>query len=304
VAPTPGVERIEDGDARITYAGTWFTNASPNANHSGGTARLSGDPGDTATLTFDGTGVKWQGLKDPWAGIARVFVDGTLRATVDTYSATEQLRQTLFTLEGLAAGSHTIRIEVTGTRNPSSGGNLVWIDAFDVTSGSAPPTATPAPTATSSPTAPPRLTPTATPMPAATPTPGPTPGTQRIEDGDPRIVYAGVWYTNASPNANHSGDTSRLSGEPDASGTLTFNGTSVAWNGLKDPWAGIAHVYIDGTLRATVDTYSAVEQLRQVLFSASGLAAGSHTIRIEVTGTQHPESGGALVWLDAFDVTP
>jgi hypothetical protein len=305
-APTPGTTRIEDGDSRIAYAGTWHTNASPNANHSGGTARLAGDAGDTATLTFNGTGVKWQGLKDPWAGIARVYVDGTLRATVDTYSAVEQLRQTLFTLDGLAAGTHTIRIEVTGTRNPSSGAAWIWVDAFDVTNGGAPPTATPMPTATASPTAPPRLTPTPTPTmaPTATPTTGPTPSVARIEDGDSRIVYAGTWHTNASPSANHSGGTSRLSGEPGVTATLTFTGTGVAWNGLKDPWAGIARVYIDGTLRATVDTYSAVEQLRQVLFSANALGAGSHTVRVEVTGTRHPSSGGDVVWVDAFDVTP
>jgi hypothetical protein len=292
--PTPSVARIEESDSRIAYTGTWHTNASPNANHSGGTARLAGDPGDTATLTFNGTGVKWQGLKDPWAGIARVFVDGTLRATVDTYSATEQLRQTLFTLDGLPSGSHTIRIDVTGTRNPASGGAWIWVDAFDITNGGAPPTATPTPTATASPTAPPRLTPTAT----------PTPGSPRVEDGDPRIVYAGVWHTNASPSASHSGGTSRLSGEPDATATLTFTGTGVAWHGLRDPWAGIARVYVDGTLRATVDTYSPVEQLRQVLFSRNDMPAGSHTIRIEVSGTRHPDSGGPWIWVDAFDVTP
>jgi len=242
--------------------------------------------------------VKWQGLKDPWAGIGRVYVDGTLRATVDTYSAVEQLRQTLFTIDGLSAGSHTIRIEVTGTRHPNSGGDLVWVDAFDVTSGSGTPTATP----TMNPTMTPTARPTASVTP--TPTPGPTPGVQRIEDGDSRIAYAGIWYTNASPNANHSGGTSRLSGEAGVTATLAFSGTGVKWQGLKDPWAGIAKVYVDGTLRATVDTYSATEQLRQTLFSADGLGSGSHTIRLEVTGTRNASSGGALVWLDAFDVVP
>jgi hypothetical protein len=231
--------------------------------------------------------VKWQGLKDPWAGIGRVYIDGTLRATVDTYSAVEQLRQTLFTIDGLAAGPHTIRIEVTGTRHPNSGGDLVWVDAFDVTSGGTP-------TATATPSS----------SPTPTPTPGPTPGVQRIEDSDSRIVYAGLWYTNASPNANHSGGTSRLSGEAGVTATLAFSGTGVKWQGLKDPWAGIANVYVDGTLRATVDTYSAVEQLRQTLFTIEDLSSGSHTIRLEVTGTRNASSGGALVWLDAFDVVP
>jgi len=31
-----------------------------------------------ARLTFNGTGVRWIGLKDAWSGIARVSIDGTL----------------------------------------------------------------------------------------------------------------------------------------------------------------------------------------------------------------------------------
>ena len=82
------------------------------------------------------TGVTWIGYADEWAGIARVFVDGTLRATVDTYSSPSQARKPLFTVSGLAPGSHTLRIEVTGTRNAASGGAWIWVDAFDVAGGS------------------------------------------------------------------------------------------------------------------------------------------------------------------------
>lgn len=63
----------------------------------------------------------WLGLRDPWAGIARVYIDGTLRATVDTYSATEQLRQTLVSIQGLPGGTHALRIEVTGEQNAAEG---------------------------------------------------------------------------------------------------------------------------------------------------------------------------------------
>jgi hypothetical protein len=63
-------------------------------------------------------------------------------------------------------------------------------------------------------------------------------------------------------------------------------------------------VFIDGTLRATIDTYAAAEQDRVALYSMSGLSAGAHTIRIEVTGQRSAASGGAAVWLDALDVAP
>ena len=38
------------------------------------------------------------------------------------------------------------------------------------------------------------------------------------------------------------------------------------------------------------------------MYTASGLAAGSHTVMIKVTGTWSPASSSAWVVLDAFDV--
>jgi hypothetical protein len=55
-------------------------------------------------------------------------------------------------------------------------------------------------------------------------------------------------------------------------------------------------------LKATVDTYSPTEQAQAVMYSASGLASGSHTIKIQVTGTYSSSSTSAWVVVDAFDV--
>ena len=76
----------------------------------------------------------------------------------------------------------------------------------------------------------------------------------------------------------------------------------MSWIGFRGPWAGIAQVYLDGTLKATVDTYGPTEQAQVVMYTASGLAAGSHTVMIKVTGTWSPASSSAWVVLDAFDV--
>ena len=62
--------------------------------------------------------MKWIGYKDPWSGIANVYVDGTLKTQVDSYSASGQAQQVLYTIAGLSSGSHTLVIEVTGTKNP------------------------------------------------------------------------------------------------------------------------------------------------------------------------------------------
>jgi hypothetical protein len=91
------------------------------------------EPGDRATLTFTGTGVKYITYRDEWSGIANVQVDGTTVATVDLYRTPFQAQAVMHTVTGLAPGAHTLSVVVTGTRNPASGGSWVFVDAFDVT---------------------------------------------------------------------------------------------------------------------------------------------------------------------------
>ncbi len=90
------------------------------------------DANARATITFTGTGVKWIGYRDQWSGIARVYVDGVLQTTIDTYASPAQGQAVLYTASGLASGTHTMAIEVAGSHGASSGGSWVWVDAFDV----------------------------------------------------------------------------------------------------------------------------------------------------------------------------
>jgi hypothetical protein len=104
--------------------------------------------GSTSTFTFTGTGVSWIGFPCEICGIANVYLDAgetpgtTPVATVDTFAATRpSTTGALWTSPPLAAGTYTLRIEVTDTKNPSSSDFFITVDAFDVT-GAAP---TPAP---------------------------------------------------------------------------------------------------------------------------------------------------------------
>ena len=88
--------------------------------------------GYQATFTFTGTSARWIGYNDEWSGIAKVYVDGVFMAQADTYyGPPRRAQQVNYTTPVLAYGAHTLTIEVTYTKNASSRGYWVWIDAFE-----------------------------------------------------------------------------------------------------------------------------------------------------------------------------
>ena len=266
-APPPDTTRFEETAATFAPAGAWtaISSASAGVTLSGGSAGYAGADGATASFAFSGTGVSWIGFKCEQCGIARVSLDGAVVATVDTYAPTRPAASgAMFSTTGLAAGSHTLVVEATGTQNTSSTGTFVVVDAYDVAGGSGN-------------------------------------GVTRIEETAPSVAYVGTWVSYS--RADLSGGTIVESTVTNDTATLTFNGTGVSWIGFKATWAGIAQVYLDGALKATVDTYAPAEQAQAVLYTASGLAAVSHTLMIKVTGTWNPAGCCAGIVVDAFDVS-
>jgi hypothetical protein len=114
----------------VSWRGTWSRNSL--AVHAGGSARLSMEASARASFAFSGTGVRWIGYGDEWSGIAEVWLDGRLRASVDTHASPARPQVELYVVEGLAAGPHTLTIQPTGRHGPDSGGSWIWIDAFKV----------------------------------------------------------------------------------------------------------------------------------------------------------------------------
>jgi hypothetical protein len=266
--------RYEQDNSAVQYTGTWYPNS--GSFNSGGSAVLAMDPATSAKLTFTGTGVNWIGYRDAWSGIADVYVDGTLKATVDTYSANAQAQAVQYSISGLANSSHTLIIVVKGQHSSASAGSWVWVDGFDVTT----------------------TTTTVNPTPTPTPTTGTT---TRIEQNSSAVVYTGTWYPNSG--SFNSGGSAVLAMDPSSAAKFNFTGTAVNWIGYRDAWSGLADVYVDGTLKATVDTYSANSQAQAVQYSISGLANVPHTLTIVVKGQHSSASAGSWVWVDAFDVT-
>lgn len=126
---SPVGARYEQDRPAVGYTGSWHPHAAPL--HSQGSAVLAVDAGSRARFAFTGTAVRWSGYRDPWSGIARVYLDGQLRSTVDTFAAPAQDQAVLFTAADLAPGSHLLEVEATGTRGVASGGSWIWVDAFD-----------------------------------------------------------------------------------------------------------------------------------------------------------------------------
>jgi beta-galactosidase GanA len=126
----------DDTGPALTYTGDW-THAGPSSGYTGGdydqTESWSQETGDSMSVTFTGTAVQWIGPENTNGGIADVYIDGNQVATVDTYSPAGKLfQQVLYSTTGLAAGSHTLTITVSGQKNPGSSADTVVIDAINV----------------------------------------------------------------------------------------------------------------------------------------------------------------------------
>ncbi|MGB5080359.1 MAG: hypothetical protein WBO23_06420, partial [Burkholderiales bacterium] len=195
---------------------------------------------------------------------ARVFIDGVFAGEVDTYSPMLRLQDTVFQATGLTDATHTLTIQVTGARNGASSGAAIWLDAFGVT----------------------------------------RPGA-RFQEEDAAVAYSGSWV-HGNLNRTWSEGTISESNTPGARATFTFTGTSVSWIGCRKLNMGIANVYVDGVFVKEIDTFepAPIEGYQNTIFTASGLAPGTHTLTIEATGRQNPASQFNVVVVDAFDIRP
>jgi Big-like domain-containing protein len=177
-----GTTRFEESSPAVSAnpAGAWVVRGAEVAAFSGGVAGSSDAPGATVTFTFTGTAVSWIGLRCNICGIANVSIDDAAPTAVDTAGPAAPgspglASASVFAVSGLAAGSHTLVITVTG--NTSSSAAHVIVDAFDV-SGT-----------------------------------GASPAT-RIEDTDPAVSYAGTWIRLNDPRGtNGTGSESRTAGD-------------------------------------------------------------------------------------------
>ncbi len=350
--------RVDNSSEYLRFAGSWTTSASLSKD-SGGTLAVAKVTGDSATLTFDGTGIRLVGRTGPSLGIAHVLLDGVVVASVDGYSTTQLFQQVLFERRDLPAGIHDISIVRTGSRGPISSGNDITVDALDVLDSDPP--AAPASLLAQPDQSVVRLTWGAVAVPdlasyrvyrssdgsaqtlaatvsateivwldtaamagttyeytvsaidssgneSAQSSPNEAAVDQSIaagpaivENTDSMIFFAGSWESSErSGDRGGSATVAKVSGDL---AHLAFIGDTLRWIARTGPSLGKARVSVDGAAPVEVDTYSPVLAYQQVVFEASGLGGGFHTIAIWRTGTRSAASTGNDVVLDAIEIT-
>jgi hypothetical protein len=125
----------------------------------------------------------------------------------------------------------------------------------------------------------------------------------RHQETDPGVAYGSGWILGNRDKAYSEGATAE-SNTRGAQATITFTGTGIAWVGARGPQTGIAHVFLDGVFVGDIDMYSPTEGPQHTVFSANGLAAGTHALTIQVANQSNPASTDVWILIDAFDVTP
>ncbi|MDT4933447.1 MAG: hypothetical protein QOK11_1339, partial [Pseudonocardiales bacterium] len=125
----------DDADPALQYTGSW-SHVGPEAGFTSGeyhqTESFSSTAGDSVTVPFTGTGVRWIASTAGNHGIADVYLDGAKVATVDGYSASTVNQQIQYAASNLSDSAHTLKIVATGQKNAASSGTFLSVDAVDV----------------------------------------------------------------------------------------------------------------------------------------------------------------------------
>jgi photosystem II stability/assembly factor-like uncharacterized protein len=129
--PVTSWEWYDDFREPWVFHGTWSRERIPNTfNHE---VNASANKGNRAELPFDGFGFRLLCTKGPDHGIAEVWLDGELLASVDLYAPQLATKQVVAERLDLQPGHHVLEVRVTGQRRSEASGARVAVDAVEVT---------------------------------------------------------------------------------------------------------------------------------------------------------------------------
>ncbi len=134
ISGTGTSSEVDDApSSAVTYSGSHWTHGATGNQNFDSTESFDLTAGDSMTYTFTGTSIAWVAPVSTNGGYANVYLDGTQVATnVTTYNASTIYQQVIWSDAGLANTSHTLTIDVLGTKPSASTATYVQIDAFIV----------------------------------------------------------------------------------------------------------------------------------------------------------------------------
>jgi hypothetical protein len=114
--------------------------------------------------------------------------------------------------------------------------------------------------------------------------------TSLTQQSSTAVHFTGAWA--GETGSEYSAGGVRFATDAAASTSYSFKGRSIGWVTTRRPDGGVAQVYVDGVLVATVDTSADAAARRYIAFTRSWSSYASHTIKIVVVSGR--------VDLDAF----
>jgi hypothetical protein len=124
VGPAIRFQLQQDSSSTLRYRGTWTSRE--DAAASGGWTRFTKKVGARVTVPFTGRAIAWVTTTGPKRGAAKVYLDGTLVATVDLYDPTMTRRTVAYAFNASSSAAHSLRI----VNVASPGRPRIDIDAF------------------------------------------------------------------------------------------------------------------------------------------------------------------------------
>jgi alpha-galactosidase len=240
---------INDTDPAIVYTGSWSLSSNRGFGDYKDDVHFTQTNNDYFQYTFKGTGIDLITEKEASQGDIDIYIDNVFQRTVSTYNATRLTQQTVFSVSGLASGTHTIKaVKKSGT--------YMLLDKLSFRSD--------------------RI---------------------QINNTDPGITYSGTWSSNGNRGFGDYTNDVHFTSTNSNYFQFTFTGTGIELITEKEAAQGNVDIYIDNVFQQTVSTYNATRLSQQVVYSVSGLASGTHTLKaVKTTGT--------YMLLDSLRITP
>ncbi len=261
---------FEEDDDRLLISNGWV---SVNYAGASGGSYLRSFNG-TAWFPFAGDSFSLHTMAHIDAGRVRLYVDGVYLDTIYPFAPVTQSAPAshVFSYQGLGEGPHVLTIKtyqgMTTIDKLASPGSAPFID----------------------------------------PNP-PVTGVTRFEADHPSIRYNGLPFTltasswvrvdNISATLASAGEFVYSAAAGDTI-EFDFDGDWLGIGFVTDRFGGQAEIAIDGVPVETIDLYTRYPDTASRYFR--DLGPGPHTVSISVLGTRHPNSIGARVHLDFFDV--